>query len=81
MKPVRFDGMTWPIPEGSDEWTLRYGNDADVLRIRLSSASIVAAYRELLQMPKRRREEVIAGIRAALTSTTPGTPTGTGEGT
>lgn len=64
---AHFDDMTWPAPgeELSEvEWHLRYGG---VTRSDLVvAASVIAAYRELISAPRRKRERVIRGIRAAV---------------
>lgn len=68
------DRTVWPLPgdepETSLEWRLRYADvdDADSVSVtdRLHAASIVAAYRELINCPVKRRNQVLAGLRAAL---------------
>jgi len=60
------DGSTWPLPcQGMDdlEWRLRYGgtNPND----RYAAASIIAAYRELIRVPRRRRELVVRRLKGA----------------
>jgi hypothetical protein len=73
------DGTTWPDPDGligdadhlSLEWLLRYaGLEPLPAEVRLTAASTVAAYVQLVTMPRRRREQIIAALRR------PGTPTG-----
>ena len=61
---LHFDGMAWPNPDDPAliEWQLRYGSPAEV---RMVAASFVAAYKQLVEDPVRRRNEKVAGIRAA----------------
>lgn len=67
---LHFDGMTWPHPgdPGEVEWTLRYGTPT---REQLNvAASMVAAYKQLIEDPQRRRNEKVAGVRRAQASLT-----------
>jgi hypothetical protein len=65
---VRFgegpDRVTWPHPDDPTEveWRLRYGDKEGAA---LTAASYVAAYRYLIDMPQRKRNKVVAEIRAA----------------
>jgi len=61
---LRFDGMSWPNPDdpAGVEWQLRYGSPVEV---RMVAASYVAAYKQLVEDTVRRRNEKVAGIRAA----------------
>jgi len=61
---LHFDGMAWPNPDDPAliEWQLRYGSPAEV---RMVAASFVAAYKQLVADPVRRRNGKVAGIRAA----------------
>ena len=61
---LHFDGMSWPNPDDPAlvEWRLRYGSPDEV---RMVAASFVAAYKQLVEDPVRRRNEKVAGIRAA----------------
>jgi hypothetical protein len=62
---LHFDGMTWPNPADplGVEYRLRYGTPSrsDLM----VAASFVAAYRQLVDDPVRRREAKIRGIRIA----------------
>ncbi len=64
------DGTVWPLPgdeaEDSLEWRLRYKEHGVLANDRYHAASIVSAYRQLINMPVKRRNEVLAGLRAAL---------------
>lgn len=65
---LRFDGMTWPNPiDPLDvEWSLRYSTPTPAqLRV---AASMIAAYKQLVEDSKMRRDAKIAGIRRALTT-------------
>lgn len=67
---LNFDEMTWPNPEdpADVEWALRYGTPTPTqLNI---AASMIAAYRQLIEDPARRRNEKITGIRNAMKETT-----------
>lgn len=69
-----FDGMSWPVT-GLDlnnlEWRLRYAADGVALvdtpatRDRLTAASVVAAYRALLLLPRRELNKRVTQLRAA----------------
>lgn len=79
-KYVAFDEMCWPTPmdatvasdETDLEWRLRYGvsdarlDEKQLESDRLSAASIVSAYRELLTCPREKRERVIRVMRKAM---------------
>jgi hypothetical protein len=69
------NGMTWPHPDDPNEieWQLRYGDAASV---RLVAASYIAAYRQLIDMPQRERNERVSQIRAAAS---PSVPSSEGE--
>lgn len=71
------DRMTWPHPDDPDEieWQLRYG---DAYSARLAAASYVAAYRYLIELPQRTRNERVSQIRAAVS---PSVPSSEGEPT
>lgn len=62
---LRFDDMTWPNPDDpmDIEWKLRYGQPTQ--SERHIAASMIAAYKQLVNDPQRRRNEKIAGIRKA----------------
>lgn len=62
-----FDGMGWPNPERTAqlEYRLRYGPGL-TRGDQLVAASVMAAYRQLIELPRDSRQEVIKGIRAAL---------------
>jgi len=62
---VSFDGMTWPNPDDPTEvqWRIQYGNPA---REDLAAAvSFMAAYSQLIRLPRRTREARIRSIRKA----------------
>lgn len=63
---VAFDGMTWPNPADplEVEWSLRYG--APSREQMLVAASVVAAYRQLVEDPQRIRSGKVATLRQAL---------------
>jgi hypothetical protein len=63
---VAFDGMTWPNPADplEVEWSLRYG--APSREQMLVAASVVAAYRQLVEDPQRIRNGKVATLRQAL---------------
>lgn len=68
-----FQDMTWPTP-GDDpagdiaslEWLLRYAPERLTRGDQLHLASIVSAYRELLNCPERKRRVVVRNIRHIL---------------
>lgn len=65
-------GATWPTPMDGDgeqdalEWRLRYAQPEVVLGHRFHCASIVSAYRELIALPAKKRNKVIASLRRAI---------------
>lgn len=71
------DGTTWPRPEGpggdmdSVEWVMRYGDPERVREYRFLAASFCAAFSDLVAMPRRRREQVIADLRKAASEAKP----------
>ena len=69
---VMTGGGTWPtpmdLPDDSLEWRLRYGNDDQLVKDRFCAASIVSAYRQLIVLPRKAREQVIRELRAAIKS-------------
>lgn len=68
VKVVETDGSetTWPIPDDL-EWHLRYLNSfsSSQKQVTLPAASVVAAYRALIWMPRDRRRRVIRQLRTA----------------
>ena len=64
---IRFDDMSWPSLVGLDdiEWNLRYGIEVkpEEYPALLMAASVVSAYRSLLQSTKARREKMVSKIR------------------
>lgn len=64
------DETVWPTPgddpDGGLEWRLRYAPESLTRQDQLVLASIVAAYRELLTCPMRRRNDVVRGLRLQL---------------
>ena len=61
-----FDGMTWPDPRDPAEvqWRLRYGTPTEA--DRMWCASVLGAYRQLVDDPRRTRDAKVAGIRRAM---------------
>ncbi len=62
------DGTCWSQDGEEDKslnWLLRYGSDADVLKHRLTIASILSSYESLVWKPQKRRNEIIAALREA----------------
>ena len=69
-----FDKMAWPLPDSALEQRLRYpGQDGAILnrRTAVHAASVVAAYRELITMPERRRRSIIRNLREAMKAQQP----------
>ena len=65
-----FDGMTWPLPSerlGEAEGNLRHGEAtrADILL----AASVIRAYRQMVNDPKRKRDAVVRRLREAMKET------------
>lgn len=63
---LHFDGMTWPNPSalGEAQWRIVHGTPtrADLLL----ASSVIGAYSQLVEDSQRRRNEKVAGIRAAM---------------
>ncbi len=70
---LRDGGGTWPTPmdhpDGGLEWRLRYAGTEQLVKDRFCAASVVGAYRALIYMSRKRRDEVIRDLRAAIKST------------
>lgn len=63
-----FDGMTWPtagVKMGDAEYTLRHGSYRASRPLVLTAASVLAAYRELVNCPRTKREAVVRRLREA----------------
>ena len=59
------DTGAWPVDAAGDlNWELRHGQAPLTRSQRVCAASVLSAYRELISMPLRRRQSVIAAIRA-----------------
>jgi len=67
---VATEGGTWPTPmdetDTSLEWRLRYASPEQLVKDRFLAASIVSAYREMIRLPRWRRDEVIGQLRKAM---------------
>lgn len=63
------DGTTWAL-DGEDDksfnWILRYGREEDIIKARLTIASIVDSYMALLGKPEKRRNEIVRALREAM---------------
>ena len=70
---VATEGGTWPTPmdeaDTSLEWRLRYASPEQLVKDRFLAASIVSAYREIIRLPRWRRDEVVGQLRKAIKST------------
>ena len=70
---VRDGGDTWPTPmdhpDGGLEWRLRYAGTEQLVKDRFCAASVVDAYRGMIMLSRKAREEVIRDLRAAIKST------------
>jgi hypothetical protein len=77
---VMSGGGTWPtpmdLPDDSLEWRLRYANDNQLVKDRFCAASIVSAYRQLITLPRKAREEVIRELRAGIKAARQSEPEG-----
>lgn len=60
-----FDEMAWPNPNDPNgiEWQLRYG---DARSVRLVAAGYVSAYKQLIELPQRTRNERCSQIKKAM---------------
>lgn len=59
-----FNGMCWPIPSedmGGLEWRLRYSSITEGEKMVV--ASVLSAYRELINLPQKKRNEIIKELR------------------
>jgi len=57
------NGTIWPDPNDQTEWQLRYAPNRGA---ELMAAGTCAAYRDLIVMPARKRNQTIAMIRKAI---------------
>ena len=57
------NGTSWPDPHDESEWQLRYAPNRCA---ELMAAGTCAAYRDLIVMPARKRNQTIAMIRKAI---------------
>jgi hypothetical protein len=58
------DGTMWPRPRIEElEWLLRYGQPADLERIRFVAASVVNAYGTLIEATNGRRNSVANDLK------------------
>lgn len=63
---TKINDMTWPSYDQDDlEWQLRYGREQDVIESRLRLASIVAAYKALIELTQSRRNMICKALRNA----------------
>jgi hypothetical protein len=63
---VKIDDRVWPsLYVGDIERILMYGTPAEITGIRFTASSIVAAYRALLTLPVKDRNDIINRIVAA----------------
>jgi len=61
---IRFDDMTWPLPDGDLAWRLTWGDNpsrGDILR----AASVIVAYGELVRCHAATRRRVVRELRRA----------------
>jgi hypothetical protein len=63
-----FDGMCWPDPTDprESEWRLRYRPDSITRKDQMALASVMHAYRYLIGLDSRTRQQRVMQIRAAL---------------
>jgi hypothetical protein len=62
---IKINDMSWPLPDGDLEHTIRYSRDlSDIERLR--AASILSAYAQMIRDPQKKRQMVIGEIRKAL---------------
>lgn len=66
---AHFDSMCWPVPNaaaGEVEWRLRHGyaSKQDIMY----AASVMAAYRQMIDDPHHKRVRVIRELRARAAS-------------
>lgn len=60
------DGPCWPCPgEAMNEldWRLRHDNERLTRNDQVMAASIISAYRELIALPRVRREVIVRELR------------------
>ena len=60
------DETCWPsLDQGEFEWRLRYAPLATLADERMVTASVLAAYQELIKMPDKERNAVCRALREA----------------
>lgn len=60
-----FDGMCWPVPGkclNELEWATRYASSLTMSE-RMVAASVMSAFTELIRLPQRQRNKIIAELR------------------
>lgn len=62
---IKINDMSWPYPADGLEWRMRYLREVS-LSDRMSAASIIAAYVQMIKDPVKKRQMVISEIRKAL---------------
>jgi hypothetical protein len=62
---LAFDGMCWPNPDDPDEkeWRLRHGTPTEA--DRMWAASVIGAYRQLIEDSGKVRDSKVRRIRTA----------------
>jgi hypothetical protein len=62
-----FDGMCWPNPQDPSEveWKLRYARTTLTPAEALIAASVMNAYRHLVELDSRTRQQRVMSIRKA----------------
>jgi hypothetical protein len=65
------DGTCWGIDRTDEEgagleWILRYGTTEELVKHRMSIASIVASYKALLWKKQKDRNRIVSDLREAL---------------
>ncbi len=62
----KFRDMIWPAPGESMrqiEWRLRYAPDSITIEDKLQIASVLSAYRDLVFLPQRTRNDYVMELR------------------
>lgn len=60
---IRFGEMTWPAVDNDLMWRLRYAQESISTMDKFYLASIMDAYRELIQCNREKREMVCRAVR------------------
>lgn len=60
---LRFDTMTWPLPDPDLSWRIRFARESVYSKDMMYLASVLDAYQELISCGRAKREHVTKQLR------------------